>query len=216
MKNHLPSLLRSRYIHSTASSFRLRASFHTNLPTQQQLKYPFPSRANPTAHEIFHLSPDASGADIKKRYFELVRIYHPDTAQSQGITLEQAEARFHAITQAYNALQQLDPNYRARAPDGTSLDKEAEEIKERLAKWARMGQSSQDRARRQRAMDAEASAGKWWKSDLAIIYLLGAVMVVVTVTQVQGRTIPAQKEKLQKYIDMHRNPEPPTQSKEKS
>jgi hypothetical protein len=108
--------------------------------------------------------------------FELVRIYHPDTAQSQGITIEQAEARFHAITQAYNALQQLDPNNRGRAPDGTPLDKEAEEIKERLAKWARMGQSSQDRARRQRAMDAEASAGKWWKSDLSIIYLLGAVV----------------------------------------
>ncbi|CAG8545432.1 10755_t:CDS:2, partial [Acaulospora colombiana] len=117
----------------------------------------------------------ASGADIKKRYFELVRIYHPDTAQSQGITVEQAEARFHAITQAYNALLQLDPDYRARSSDGTSLDKEAEEIKERLAKWSRMGQSSQDRARRQRAMDAEASAGKWWKSDLSIVYLLGAV-----------------------------------------
>ncbi|CAG8721802.1 7807_t:CDS:2, partial [Acaulospora colombiana] len=155
-------------------------------PFDQQLKYPFPSQANPTAHDIFHLSPDASGADIKKRY----------TAQSQGITVEQAEARFHAITQAYNALLQLDPDYRAKSSDGTSLDKEAEEIKERLAKWSRMGQSSQDRARRQRAMDAEASAGKWWKA------LMAFKMVVVTVMQVQGRSIPAQKERLKKYIDM--------------
>jgi hypothetical protein len=108
--------------------------------------------------------------------FELVRIYHPDTAHAQGIPLDVAEARFHAITKAYNVLQQSTHSSGLAEP----FDSEAEEIKKRLATWAtadaRRNHSVYDRERRERALKAESLAGKWWKSDLTLYYLLGGAV----------------------------------------
>ncbi|KAJ7084274.1 hypothetical protein B0H15DRAFT_741501, partial [Mycena belliarum] len=68
--------------------------------------YPFPTTPNPTPHQIFHLPKNASQAEVKARYFSLVRIYHPDKAGS-SVPSDVAHARFQArqaIATAYNAL----------------------------------------------------------------------------------------------------------------
>jgi len=65
--------------------------------------YPYPSHRNPTPHQIFHLPVNATEDDIKTRYYDLVRIYHPDKA-SLAEPPEIAHARFQAISAAYDAL----------------------------------------------------------------------------------------------------------------
>ncbi|KAJ7783022.1 hypothetical protein B0H16DRAFT_1877473 [Mycena metata] len=65
--------------------------------------FPFPKTPNPTPHQIFHLPRNAPQSDVKARYFDLVRIYHPDKVDP-GIPDAIARARFQAITAAYNAL----------------------------------------------------------------------------------------------------------------
>ncbi|KAK7057256.1 flavin carrier protein 2 [Favolaschia claudopus] len=82
------SVLRPRYAASKATQFPF--SFPTNIP-------------NPTPHQIFHLPRNASQSDVKTRYIELVRKYHPDKVDS-SVPSHIAHARFQAITAAYNAL----------------------------------------------------------------------------------------------------------------
>ncbi|KZT72164.1 hypothetical protein DAEQUDRAFT_755351 [Daedalea quercina L-15889] len=66
--------------------------------------FPFPTDANPTPHQIFHLPPNATRDDVKTRYYDLVRIYHPDSAISRAVPPETAHARFQAISAAYAVL----------------------------------------------------------------------------------------------------------------
>ncbi|PVF93938.1 hypothetical protein CPB86DRAFT_689547, partial [Serendipita vermifera] len=68
-------------------------------------KYPFPLSSNPTPHQIFHLSSGADQAAIKSRYFELVKLYHPDAAIARGIPQQVAQAQFQSIAAAYEHLQ---------------------------------------------------------------------------------------------------------------
>ncbi|KAJ7188366.1 hypothetical protein C8R46DRAFT_855456, partial [Mycena filopes] len=65
--------------------------------------FPFPTTPNPTPHQIFHLARNAPASDVKARYFDLVRIYHPDKVDP-SIPPAVARARFQAITTAYNTL----------------------------------------------------------------------------------------------------------------
>ncbi|KAJ7346508.1 hypothetical protein DFH08DRAFT_779859, partial [Mycena albidolilacea] len=66
--------------------------------------FPFPTNVpNPTPHQIFHLPRNASQSDVKARYFDLVKIHHPDKVD-QSVPSGVAHARFQAITSAYNAL----------------------------------------------------------------------------------------------------------------
>jgi serine/threonine-protein kinase len=58
-----------------------------------------------TYYEVLGLKPTASQEDIKKRYRELARRFHPDVAQTGSA------ARFKAIQEAYNTLS--DPQARA-------------------------------------------------------------------------------------------------------
>ncbi|KAI0824075.1 hypothetical protein BC628DRAFT_1539456 [Trametes gibbosa] len=68
--------------------------------------YPFPKNAHPTPHQIFHLPQSATRADVKARYYDLVRIYHPDSAAAcaGGVPPDAAHARFQAIASAYAVL----------------------------------------------------------------------------------------------------------------
>ncbi|KAJ7287641.1 hypothetical protein C8J57DRAFT_1496054 [Mycena rebaudengoi] len=81
--------------YTTRASYVRRAS---NKPA-----FPFPSNPNPTPHQIFHLPRNAPQDDVKARYFDLVRIYHPDKVDPSTPS-EVAHARFQAIATAYNAL----------------------------------------------------------------------------------------------------------------
>lgn len=62
---------------------------------------PWPATPFPTPYEIFHVQQSASQADIKRRYYELVKIYHPDRI-SNPTALE--NERFHKIVAANDLL----------------------------------------------------------------------------------------------------------------
>ncbi|KAF8973026.1 hypothetical protein BDZ97DRAFT_646494 [Flammula alnicola] len=70
--------------------------------------FPYPTHRNPTPHQLFHLPHNATESDIKARYFDLVRLYHPDKV---GISTspDAAHARFQAITAAYDILRGKTP-----------------------------------------------------------------------------------------------------------
>ncbi|KAG1799590.1 hypothetical protein EV424DRAFT_1439380 [Suillus variegatus] len=81
----------------------LRAVIHSRLASTMS-QYPFPHHPRPTPHQIFHLSHGASQADIKSRYYELVREHHPDSAHAQHIPASERHSRFQSITAAYEVL----------------------------------------------------------------------------------------------------------------
>ncbi|KAF8448750.1 hypothetical protein L210DRAFT_3500420 [Boletus edulis BED1] len=73
--------------------------------TSSKHPFPFPSHKYPTPHEIFHLPRSASQGEIKTRYYELVKVYHPDVTHGQrGVSPSVRSARFRAITHAYDVL----------------------------------------------------------------------------------------------------------------
>ncbi|KAI0764751.1 hypothetical protein C8Q74DRAFT_1283706 [Fomes fomentarius] len=100
--------------------------------------YPFPAHSRPTPHQIFHLPIGASQKEIKARYYELVRVHHPDAPNGYNLSPEVRRSRFQAITAAYDTLrgkwsggssnsaddiyrQELDRRRRARAAYEASL-----------------------------------------------------------------------------------------------
>ncbi|KAG1752989.1 hypothetical protein EDB19DRAFT_1627712 [Suillus lakei] len=64
--------------------------------------YPYPTQTNPQPHQIFHLPRNANQDDVK--HYELVRIYHPDSAVARHYPSEVSQARFQAISRAYDIL----------------------------------------------------------------------------------------------------------------
>ncbi|PPQ95323.1 hypothetical protein CVT26_008168 [Gymnopilus dilepis] len=78
--------------------------------------YPFPTHRNPTPHQLFHLPRNATKSEIKARYYDLVRLYHPDKV-SDSTDPDIALARFRAITAAYDALTGKKPS-----SDGSSAE----------------------------------------------------------------------------------------------
>lgn len=89
------------------SSAVLQFSTFTNpiaYPSQPCLK--FPRHPYPTPYEIFHLPKTATTADIKSRYYQLVKIHHPDIGFSSTDSTHSNEsgADFKAIVAAYELL----------------------------------------------------------------------------------------------------------------
>ena len=115
-----------------------------------------------------------------------MRLYHPDVCKARGLDPSLAESRFQAVTAAYDALRSGlgGPSFSSSAGD---VDGEAEELRNRLATWRSREQSrgSLEWMRRQRALRAEADAGKWWKSDRMLVYSLASV--VSDIPQKRGR-----------------------------
>lgn len=69
-------------------------------------------------YKILNLSPNATASEIRKSYYTLALVYHPDKNKSP-----EAEAMFKAIVQAYNVLH--DPDHRAEYDSLTySYDKQ--------------------------------------------------------------------------------------------
>ncbi|KAG1751599.1 uncharacterized protein EDB91DRAFT_1106291 [Suillus paluster] len=88
---------RVRTLLSALQNSRSYASRSTN-------PYPYPTQTNPQPHQIFHLPRNAKQEDVKRRYYELVRIYHPDSAVARYYPPEVSQARFQAISRAYDML----------------------------------------------------------------------------------------------------------------
>ncbi|KAH9921083.1 hypothetical protein B0H21DRAFT_827182 [Amylocystis lapponica] len=77
---------------------------HRLASTAAHPPYPFPTQAHPSPHQIFHLPPGASHQDVKARYYDLVRVHHPDSPLCRDLAPAERHARFQAITAAYDAL----------------------------------------------------------------------------------------------------------------
>ncbi|KAF8444656.1 hypothetical protein L210DRAFT_3394257 [Boletus edulis BED1] len=66
--------------------------------------YPYPTHPNPQPHQIFHLPRSATQKQIKERYYDLVRIYHPDSPMARTFPTDTAQVRFQAISKAYDLM----------------------------------------------------------------------------------------------------------------
>ncbi|EGG13231.1 uncharacterized protein MELLADRAFT_70378 [Melampsora larici-populina 98AG31] len=115
----------SLYIISSSSSSSTptpsRTKFSTSSTTRNPTNFPFPNHPYPTPYEIFHLPKTANTIEIKSRYYQLVKIHHPDLgfsithlpsssttnpskAHQTGSQSIGSEDRFKKIVEAYELL----------------------------------------------------------------------------------------------------------------
>lgn len=132
--------------------------------TRAATPYPYPTQPNPTPHQIFHLPASASQKDIKQRYYELVKVHHPDSTTARELPPEVAQARFHSITQAYDVL-------RGRRP-GMTIGESAE-VEDR--RTARDLNAAIWRARQRHKAELEFAIDDRWKDRV----ILGMVLLGV-------------------------------------
>ncbi|KAJ3732214.1 hypothetical protein DFJ43DRAFT_997556 [Lentinula guzmanii] len=90
--------LASSQIHSSSLSC-IRSISSNSIPS-----FPFPIHPRPSPYEIFHLPYGCSQQEIKERYYDLVRLYHPDSPACRLIPHSKRHARFQAIRAAYDSL----------------------------------------------------------------------------------------------------------------
>ena len=55
-------------------------------------------------YKILGITQTAQEREVKQSYRDMARKYHPDKAESQGLTVHQAEAKFTDIAEAYEVL----------------------------------------------------------------------------------------------------------------
>ena len=168
------------HLHNFGGHARLVSTASSSSPTSPP--FPFPTHRNPTPHQIFHLPPGASQANIKARCtsvrlcstprslanicisdYELARTFHPDAPAAQALPATVRHARFHAVTRAYDVL---------RGKPHTSLDDGGTYTAE-LARRRRQQAQRQAYRRRAAADFAETvgvgGADEAWKDQLIII-----------------------------------------------
>ncbi|KAH7916507.1 hypothetical protein BJ138DRAFT_1074880 [Hygrophoropsis aurantiaca] len=136
--------------------------------------FPFPTQPHPLPHHIFHLPRNPSRADVKRRYYELVRIYHPDSPVARNYPPEVSQARFQAISKAYDVLRGKSPLTGERLAS-TKMDP---------ARWA-TGTST----RSTRPHFDDTSGDERWKERAilaAFILTVGAFFVQTTMTRQQA------------------------------
>jgi len=108
-------------IHAVSSSARRRL---TTAAAPPQNQFPYPSHPRPTPYQIFHLPTGANQKQVKARYYELVRVHHPDSTHSKASDLPKRtrDERFSAIKDAYDVLAGKKPGNPARwsGPDSDS------------------------------------------------------------------------------------------------
>ncbi|UZJ52424.1 hypothetical protein CBS101457_001744 [Exobasidium rhododendri] len=102
------------------SEFRRSQSTRANAATQRSRgsQFPMPKSQKASPYDIFHLSRQSSSGEIKARYYELVKIFHPDRALARQhntpstskppnpneLTPEKANEDFKRIREAYSIL----------------------------------------------------------------------------------------------------------------
>ncbi|TBU24317.1 hypothetical protein BD311DRAFT_766718 [Dichomitus squalens] len=91
-------------MHKHLSLLRLSGASHARYASTSAGPYPFPAHAHPTPHQIFHLPLGASQKEIKARYYDLVRVHHPDAPCVRDLSPAIRRSRFQAITAAYDIL----------------------------------------------------------------------------------------------------------------
>ncbi|KAH9941290.1 uncharacterized protein BXZ73DRAFT_42063 [Epithele typhae] len=99
--------------------------------------FPFPTAARPTPHQIFHLPLGASQKDIKARYYELVRVHHPDSPSAQLLSPAERRSRFQAISSAYDSLRGKRGSASTHNFARDDVEMFREELERRKRAWAR-------------------------------------------------------------------------------
>ncbi|KZP17988.1 hypothetical protein FIBSPDRAFT_607267 [Athelia psychrophila] len=150
--------IHSQLYRSLASKAITRPRAGIRFASSSSNPFPFPTHANPNPYQIFHLPHNASKADIKRRYIDLVRIYHPDSPVSRALPPELTDGRFQAIAKAHDALRGKTP----MNPRGV----EAKPDVPHSAAW---------RAHRARRLDMDSGIDDRWQERLLI---LGGVFTV--------------------------------------
>jgi DnaJ-class molecular chaperone len=87
-------------------AFHRRRDFHiaTRNPAPSSDDIRWPKSSNPSPYEIFGLPPSASASEIKKRYYQLARIYHPDSRAASAEAEQERLHRFRQVVQANELL----------------------------------------------------------------------------------------------------------------
>jgi curved DNA-binding protein CbpA len=76
--------------------------FHPTCHRSAEVQWP--KSTNPTPYEIFGLPPTATAAEIKKRYYQLAKQYHPDSRSASAEAEQERLARFRKVVQANELL----------------------------------------------------------------------------------------------------------------
>ncbi|KAF8584227.1 hypothetical protein K439DRAFT_1389649 [Ramaria rubella] len=156
----LRHLIHARFV-STSSS-----GSHTN-----QGYFPFPNHANPTPHEIFHLPRGASQNDIKSRYYELVRVHHPDCPTARTLPPATSHSRFQAISDAYVILSGKRPSSHLWSSD--SYEQEINLRRRTRAQWR--GSAGSDEFGSSNASSWEAENRERWDQGILIFIVVFAL-----------------------------------------
>ncbi|KAG9028868.1 hypothetical protein FS837_003711, partial [Tulasnella sp. UAMH 9824] len=158
-------------------------------------RYPFPNHRNPTPHQIFHLPLGADQQAVKSRYYELVKIHHPDACH--GLDPAISHERFQRIQQAYNFLRNpkkrssargVGVNYAAyryapqKAPDGSTRTWTGQ-----MNEWGgfkyQYDHEFNPTAKKPGAASEERKTEKIFHEEDTFYWVFGAVAIVVGVAQ---------------------------------
>ncbi|TFK25232.1 DnaJ-domain-containing protein [Coprinopsis marcescibilis] len=147
-------------------------------PSSSNAQYPFPSHRNPTPHDIFHLPRNATEADIKTRYFELVRLYHPD--KPSPVSADIAHQRFQQITNAYDILRGKKASGTIE-PDGSNPSVDLRY--QTTAAWRTMHK------RRSQELYRSGAADEKWKDRIILAGVIGTILFVIHNTWTTRREV---------------------------
>ncbi|KAF8521574.1 hypothetical protein BU17DRAFT_45694 [Hysterangium stoloniferum] len=128
-------------------------------------EFPFPCNSNPSAHEIFHLPRGASQSQIKARYYQLVRIHHPDCITARHLPPSISHSRFQAISDAYASLSGKKPSTKTWSDDKAYND---EVLRRKRAQWRASAGSDEFGYPRPAAWEARQKA-RWDQGVLIFI-----------------------------------------------
>ncbi|VDB87455.1 unnamed protein product [Peniophora sp. CBMAI 1063] len=128
----------------------------------------FPAGPNPTPWQIFHLPPNASQQDIKTRYYELVRRYHPDSPVARSLPPEMAHAQFQAVSRAYDVLRGKTPSMAIDDSSTGPMNRRDNDVGFEI--W---------KARQARKADIDVTFDERWKDKMLVGILLFAVFSFV-------------------------------------
>lgn len=171
------------HLHNLVGHARLAS---TSASSSTSPPFPFPTHRNPTPHQIFHLPPGASQSDIKARYYELARTFHPDAPAAQALPATVRHARFHAVARAYDVLRGKPHAPFAADDDGTYAGD--------LTRQRRQHAQRQAYRRRAAADFADAAgvggADEAWKDQVIIIVGLASLVVGFVPALLSLHTIP--------------------------
>jgi curved DNA-binding protein CbpA len=107
MSSTLGRSVRSAVRSTIKSCCQCAYSFHKTSfrPYASPDEFDWPQSTNPTPYEIFNLPRTASPAEIKKRYYQLARRYHPDTRfELSGEANQVRLQRFRQVVRANELL----------------------------------------------------------------------------------------------------------------